>query len=231
MMSQAFAPQSDDAAGAITDYDETELATQIVAKLCHDFISPAGAMSSALDLMTDPDSADMHADALNLMQQSAARMVALVRFARVAYGAATSNQNFSSDELRTTVTDLLAGGRAAIDWQIPEGDYAKPHARILVNLAYVAVGALPTGGTATLSAERTDGHLILTTVSEGPRARLKPEAVQGLSGAELTDGLPGQWIQPHWLWRSVRGQGGTLQVSTDENRVELVARLPLSTNG
>ncbi len=231
MMSQAFAPQSDDAAGAITDYDETELATQIVAKLCHDFISPAGAMSSALDLMTDPDSADMHADALNLMQQSAARMVALVRFARVAYGAATSNQNFSSDELRTTVTDLLAGGRAAIEWQIPEGDYAKPHARILVNLAYVAVGALPTGGTATLSAERTDGHLILTTVSEGPRARLKPEAVQGLSGAELTDGLPGQWIQPHWLWRSVRGQGGTLQVSTDENRVELVARLPLSTNG
>ncbi|MDP3378771.1 MAG: histidine phosphotransferase family protein [Brevundimonas sp.] len=231
MMSQAFAPQSDAAAGAITDYDETELATQIVAKLCHDFISPAGAMSSALDLMTDPDSADMHADALNLMQQSAARMVALVRFARVAYGAATSNQNFSSDELRTTVTDLLAGGRAAIEWQIPEGDYAKPHARILVNLAYVAVGALPTGGTATLSAERTDGHLILTTVSEGPRARLKPEAVQGLSGAELTDGLPGQWIQPHWLWRSVRGQGGTLQVSTDENRVELVARLPLSTNG
>jgi len=96
MMSQAFAPQSDDATGATTDHDETELATQIVAKLCHDFISPAGAMSSALDLMTDPDSADMHADALDLMQQSAAKMVALVRYARVAYGAATSNQNFSS---------------------------------------------------------------------------------------------------------------------------------------
>jgi len=114
---------------------------------------------------------------------------------------------------------------------VPGGDYAKPHARILVNLAYVAVGALPTGGTATLSAQHADGHLVLTTLSEGPRARLKPEAVQGLSGAALTDGLPGQWIQPHWLWRSVRGQGGTLQVSTDENRVELVARLPLSTNG
>lgn len=231
MMSQAFAPQSDDTTGATTDHDETELATQIVAKLCHDFISPAGAMSSALDLMTDPDSADMHADALDLMQQSAAKMIALVRYARVAYGAATSNQNFSSDELKTTVTDLLAGGRASIDWQIPGGDYAKPHARILVNLAYVAVGALPTGGTATLSARQADGHLILTTVSEGPRARLKPEAVQGLSGAELTDGLSGQWIQPHWLWRSVRGQGGTLQVSTDENKVELVARLPLSTDG
>jgi len=231
MTSQAFAPQSDDAAGTTTDHDETGLATQIVAKLCHDFISPAGAMSSALDLMTDPDSADMHADALDRMQQSAAKMVAMVSYARVAYGAATSNQNFSGDELKTTVTDLLAGGRASIDWQIPGGDYAKPHARILVNLAYVAVGALPTGGTATLSAQRADGHLILTTVSEGPRARLKPEAVQGLSGAELTDGLPGQWIQPHWLWRSVRGQGGTLQVSTDENRVELVARLPLSTNG
>lgn len=231
MMSQAFAPQPDDATGATADHDETELATQIVAKLCHDFISPAGAMTSALDLMTDPNSADMHADALDLMQQSAARMVALVRFARVAYGAATSNQNFSSEELRTTVTDLLGSGRASIDWRIPDGDYAKPHARILVNLAYVAVGALPTGGTAMLDARRMDGDLILTTVSEGPRARLKPEAVQGLSGAELTDGLPGQWIQPHWLWRSVRGQGGTLQVSTDESRVELIVRLPLSSHG
>lgn len=231
MMSQALTATADDSAGAATDHDETELATQIIAKLCHDFISPAGVMTSALDLMTDPDSADMHADALDLMQQSAAKMVALVRYARVAYGAATSNQNFSGDELKTTVTDLLAGGRAAIDWQVPEGDYAKPHARILVNLAYVAVGALPTGGTATLGADRLDGHLVLTTVSTGPRARLKPEAVQGLSGAELTDGLPGQWIQPHWLWRSVRGQGGTLQVTTAEERVELVARLPLCTDG
>jgi histidine phosphotransferase ChpT len=231
MMSHALAPESDASASAATDHDETELATQIVAKLCHDFISPAGAMNSALDLMTDPDSADMHADALDLMQQSSAKMIALVRYARVAFGAATSNQNFSAEELQTTVTDLLAGGRATIDWQIPAGDYAKPHARILVNLAYVAVGALPTGGTATLSTSREDGHLVLTTLSEGPRARLKPEAVEGLSGADLTDGLPGQWIQPHWLWRSVRGQNGTLQVSTAENRVELVARLPLSSQG
>lgn len=226
MMSPAFAPVSETAPGTSLDHDETELATQIVAKLCHDFISPAGAMTSALDLMADPDSADMHADALDLMQQSAAKLVALVRFARVAYGAATSNQNFSDDELRATVTDLLGGGRAAIDWQVPAGDYAKPHARILVNLAYVTVAALPTGGTARLAVRQDDGEWILSGVSEGPRARLKPEAVEGLSGAGLTDGLPGQWIQPHWLWRSVRGQGGTLQVSTDEGRVEVVVRLP-----
>lgn len=226
MMSPAFAPVSETAPGTSLDHDETELTTQIVAKLCHDFISPAGAMTSALDLMADPDSADMHADALDLMQQSAAKLVALVRFARVAYGAATSNQNFSDDELRATVTDLLGGGRAAIDWQVPAGDYAKPHARILVNLAYVAVAALPTGGTARLAVRHDDGELILSGVSEGPRARLKPEAVEGLSGAGVTDGLPGQWIQPHWLWRSVRGQGGTLQVSTDEGRVEVVVRLP-----
>lgn len=114
---------------------------------------------------------------------------------------------------------------------MPEGDYAKPHARILVNLAYVAVGALPTGGTATISARQEGGALILSTVSEGSRARLKPEAIEGLSGAELSDGLPGQWIQPHWLWRSVRGQGGTLQITTEESRVELVVTLPLTTSG
>lgn len=207
---------------------DMDLATQLVGKLCHDFISPAGAMTSALDLLKDPESQDMHADALALMEQSAARMVALVRYARIAFGAAGSAQTFSTDELKTTVNALVAGGRATIEWTLPEWQLPKPHARILVNLAYLAAGALPTGGVAMIEARRDDTHLVMSARSEGPRARLKPEAAEGLTGAELTDGLAGQWIQPHWLWRSVEAERGTLKVETQTDRVEMIVRLPLT---
>ncbi|MBW8881895.1 MAG: histidine phosphotransferase, partial [Asticcacaulis sp.] len=72
------------------------LATQMVAKLCHDFISPTGAIMSGLDLLEDPSAQDMKQEALNLIATSAKKLVALVYFARVAFGAATTSEAFSA---------------------------------------------------------------------------------------------------------------------------------------
>ena len=76
--------------------DGAELAAFVAAKLCHDFISPSGAIVSGLDLMRDPTAQDMRDDALALIEQSARKMVALVHFARVAFGAATTSERFTA---------------------------------------------------------------------------------------------------------------------------------------
>jgi len=96
-----------------------------------------------------------------------------------------------------------------------------------VNLAYLTAGALPMGGVAVVTARRDGPNLLIEGVAEGARARLKPEAVTGLNGARLTEGLPGQWIQPYWLWLTVAQAGGTLTVTTEEGRVVLSARMPV----
>jgi 4-hydroxybenzoate polyprenyltransferase len=75
--------------GADLPMDGPELAALIAAKLCHDFISPSGAIMSGLDLLNDPTAQDMREDALGLITDSAKKMVALVQFCRVAFGAAT----------------------------------------------------------------------------------------------------------------------------------------------
>ncbi len=203
-----------------------ELAAFIAAKLCHDFISPAGAVMSGLDLLDDPSAQDMRDDALGLIRQSAAKMVALVHFARVAFGAATSSEQFSGAELHGLVAGLTEGGRAVLDWRVGEAAFTKIQARALINLAYLTVSALPMGGTAVVTVRREDGHLLLVGSAEGARARLKPEAVVGLRGERLTEGLAGQWIQPYWLWLTAREAGGRLDVATEEGRVALMARLP-----
>jgi histidine phosphotransferase ChpT len=218
---------SADLAAADLPVGGAELAAFIAGKLCHDFISPAGAIMSGLDLLEDPTAQDMRDDAMSLIRQSAKKMVAHVHFARVAFGAATTSEQFVSAELRGLLAKLSEGGRATLDWRIDDGQtLTKPEARILVNLAWMALGALPTGGVATITARRESDRLLLIGSAEGNRARLKPEALTGLGGQRLTEGLAGQWIQPYWLWLAVNEAGGRLDVASDEGRVGLIARIP-----
>ena len=206
--------------------DGAELAAFVAAKLCHDFISPSGAIVSGLDLMNDPSAQDMRDDALALIEQSARKMVALVHFARVAFGAATTSERFPARELESLVSGMTEGGRASLDWRIHDVEFSKPQARALVNLAYLTVGALPMGGKATIGLRMEEGRMVFEGSADGARARLKPEAVTGLAGERLNEGLAGQWIQPYWLWLTVADAGGRLDVSAEEGRVVLTAAMP-----
>lgn len=205
--------------------DGQALAALVAGKLCHDFISPAGAISSGLDLLKDPTAQDMRDDAMGLIEASAKKMVALVAFARVAFGASTSAERFSGAELGELVSGLTEGGRATLDWRADGGDYSKAQARALVNLAYLTLAALPSGGAAIITTERGE-RLKISGVAEGARARLKPEAVAGLSGRALSEGLPGQWVQPYWLWLTANDVGGSLDVEAEEGRVTLIIHMP-----
>lgn len=206
--------------------DGQALAALIAGKLCHDFISPAGAISSGLDLLKDPSAQDMRDDAMGLIEASSRKMIALVNFARVAFGAATSAERFSGAELGVLVAGLTEGGRAGLTWAVPDTTFSKPQARALVNLAYLTVAALPSGGAATVSTRIDGASLVIEGLAEGNRARLKAEATAGLAGHPLTEGLPGQWIQPYWLWLTAHDAGGALDVQTEDGRVTLTARMP-----
>lgn len=206
-----------------------DLATQLVAKLCHDFISPAGAIMSGLDLLEDPSAQDMKQEALNLISASAKKMVTLVHFARVAFGAATTSEAFSGKELNKILSDVFSTMRAELNFDIePDMLFSKPAARALLNLGLIAGNALPVGGKAHLTAVKNDDNLVLASSSAGPRARLKPEAIEGLSGLKLGDGLNGQWIQPHWLYSVVHEAGGELSFTGEPDLLSIKVRLPVS---
>ncbi|MCC5611733.1 histidine phosphotransferase [Nostoc sp. CHAB 5834] len=221
MTDTAFAAPLDD-----LPMDGPELASLIAAKLCHDFISPSGAIMSGIDLLEDPTAQDMRDDAIGLIADSARKMVALVQFCRVAFGAATTAERFTADELKALVDNVIAGGRATLDWRLEVADFGKPQARALVNLAYLTAAALPMGGEAVVTARSESGGLTLVGTAEGARARLKAEAATGLKGERLTEGLAGQWVQPYWLWLTVQQAGGRLDVEVVDGRVVLDARMP-----
>jgi histidine phosphotransferase ChpT len=150
----------------------------------------------------------MRDDALNLIGSSARKLVALVAFARVAFGASQAAETFDTRELKTLTEGVFANVRPNLDWALELDQLNKPAARALLNLAQIAASVLPTGGVARLEA-RNDGETIeLTVDAKGPRARLRPEVAKGLAGEKLEEGLSGHWVQAYYLYALLRAAGG-----------------------
>ena len=149
-----------------------ELAARLASKLCHDFISPAGAIVSGLDLLDDPTAKDMRDEAMELIAASARKLVDQLAFARVAFGASAGAAGFDCAELERLTRGVYAHVRADLEWQVATPQLPKPAAQAMVNLAQLAAGALPLGGVARLQATLgPDGHLVCA-VATGPKARL-----------------------------------------------------------
>jgi histidine phosphotransferase ChpT len=206
--------------------DAAELAAQIAARLCHDFISPASAIVSGLDLLEDPTAPDMREDAMSLITQSARKLADMLQFARVAFGASSTAETFDARELESLAQGVFAHVRPELDWKVEPAAINKPAARVIMNLAQISAGALPMGGTATLRAVEADGQVAISVEATGPRGRLKPEVLRGLQGQDRGDAVGGAWVQAYYLWLIVKGVGGHLAAETGEDKVTLAAVVP-----
>ena len=203
-----------------------ELAAALAARMCHDFISPASAIVSGVDLLDDPSAADMRDDALNLIGASARKLVSHLAFARVAFGASAAAETFDVRELQRLTQGVFDHVRPDLDWRVEVPTLDKPAARTLLNLAQIAAGALPMGGVATVSAEVRDGWTLIAVEAAGGRVRLRDEVARGLRGEPLGEGLLGHWVQAYYLSALLAEARGRVETATAEGRVVFRARSP-----
>ena len=217
---------ADGAAASPPTVAPADLAAALAARMCHDFISPASAIVSGMDLLDDPSAADMRDDALNLVSSSAKKLVDMLAFSRIAFGASAAADTFDVRELHKLVEGVFAHVRAELDWKVEATSLGKPGARALLNLAQLGAGALPMGGTARISGVVRDGAALLAVEALGARARLRPEVADGLAGRPLGEGLAGHWVQSYYLHDLLAQVGGRVEASVEDGRVLLRARAP-----
>lgn len=203
-----------------------ELAAHLAGRMCHDFISPASAIVSGLDLLEDPTAQDMRDDAMELIAASARKLTDLLLFSRVAFGASASAESFDARELEKLAQGVFGHMRADLDWQVETPSVTKPAARTLLNLAQIAGAALPTGGTARVRAVEEGASVAIAVDATGPRARLRPEVLAGLQGEGPGEGLHGHWVQARYVHLFVTDAGGRLFADAAEEKVTLAATLP-----
>lgn len=161
---------------------QAQLAALVGSRLCHDLISPIGAIQNGLELIALAGPTDLSPE-MELIQDSCESAAARIRFFRVAFGQAGEQQMMGRREIASTLAALGKGGRLQVDWT-PQEDLP----RIQVQLAFLAYlcceSALPHGGSLRVDRDSA-GWTIHAT---GPRVAADPQLWEHLNGK-----APSEW--------------------------------------
>ena len=166
-------------------------ASLLASRICHDLISPVGAINNGLEILDDESDAEMADQAMALIRSSAYSASAKLQFMRLAFGVAGNvSEMVSLDETRALADGMVANGQTKLDWQIGAQSLDKAVVKLLLNMILIGFEALPRGGILRVGVQRA-GATSLMISAEGPKARL-PEK----SAAILRDGAELSSIEP-----------------------------------
>ncbi|MDA0239600.1 MAG: histidine phosphotransferase family protein [Proteobacteria bacterium] len=121
------------------------------SRLCHDLISPVGAVSNGLEFLSDSDP-DMAADALSLVGASAKQTSDRLAFFRMAFGHGSgATKPIQQAEVQGLINGIVAEKKVSLQWACPDGDIPRPVARLILCLSLLAIETLTRGGDVTVS--------------------------------------------------------------------------------
>lgn len=206
----------------------TDLAALLCSRLCHDMLSPVGALSNGLELLADEKDPEMRRRCLELLEQSARVSTDKLKFFRLAYGAAGGfGDEVPVGEARELVAGLVAANdRLALEWAVADARLPKPAIKVLLNLAAIAVDALVRGGTLAVGAERRDGATEIAVRAAGPRVAFDGSIGKALDGSLREGELSGRTAPAHMIRLLTEGLGGGLQYALSAEALVMGAVLP-----
>jgi histidine phosphotransferase ChpT len=207
---------------------QTDLAAMLCSRLCHDMLSPVGALANGLELLADEQDPAMRARVIELLEQSARISTDKLKFFRLAFGAAGGfGEAIPIDEARSVIDALAADNkRIAINWAIAEPSLPKPAVKVLLNLAQIALDALVRGGTLDIGAERRDGAIELVARARGDRIAFDETIGRALQGDLAPGEVTSRTAAAHMIAVVAEELEGGLQYKLGDGALVLGAVLP-----
>lgn len=206
-----------------------EFASLLCSRLCHDLLSPVGALNNGIELLADETDPEMRARCLDLLGESARASANKLKFFRLAFGAAGGfADNVDAREARLAIEGLIGSdGRIELGWMVNEQTMSKSALKVLLNLVLIAADALVRGGRLDVGAERQNGALEIVVRAEGTRIVLDPELKSVLLGETAEDQIApraaGAWLVQCLI---TEGEGQVQVLDSDEGLLLLGAMLP-----
>lgn len=198
---------------------DLRVAELLASRLCHDLVSPVGAVNNGLELMAEDLDPEMLQDALALADKSAKQASATMQFFRLAYGQAGRQVDMGPAELKRMAEGYLKSQKAELAWDAdalvlngPDGG-----GKLLLNLIALAVETLQRGGT--IRASSAEDGLSIRVTGEGTNARLRDETRAAMTdGVDVTELSP-RAVQGYFSRLIARRMGGELQVQEGADAV------------
>lgn len=192
-----------------------DFASLLCSRLCHDLLSPVGALNNGLELLADETDPAMRARCMELLADSARASAAKLKFFRLAFGSAGGfGDMVDANEARNAVEGLFgASKRLEIGWLVEDERLPKAAIKVLLNLAMIAGEALVRGGRMDVGAESQNGQVEIAIQIEGPRVLLDPELRTMLVRGEASEGVTARGAAAYLVHTLARECGGGVQVS------------------
>lgn len=185
-----------------------ELAALLCSRVCHDVISPVGAITNGLEVLADDDDPEMRVHAMDLITKSAAQASAKLQFARLAFGAAGSaGAELDLGDAKAVAEGLMRSEKATLSWNVPHATIGKDYVKLLLNMILIGLAAIPRGGEVTATVEEPLTAPTLRIRSKGQAARVPEETAGFLGGRDPERFLDARAAQPYFTGLVARSLG------------------------
>ena len=207
-----------------TTLDALDLSALLSSRICHDVISPVGAIVNGLEVLEDEKDGEMRDFAFDLIRKSARHASARLQFARLAFGAAGSaGALIDLADAENVARGMFQDDKVSLAWTAPRALFPKNKVKLLLNLVMIATNAIPRGGalgvTVTGEAETASYRI----VAKGPNARIPPHAQALLAGEPEGGVVDAHGILPFYAGLVARAAGMDVAVTLDGDEVVVAA--------
>lgn len=196
--------------------DELKLAELLCSRLCHDLVSPVGAVNNGIELIEEFGEGD--GQAIKLIASSGKQASQRLQFYRVAFGQAGTKLVQPVADVRELLDGIFEGGKLAVAWD-PACTRTPPvpgWGKMLLNLISLASDSLPRGGVLGVSVTVEAGRSRLAVSASGHGCRLSDEARAALAPLAKVETLSPRGVQPFFTARLAERMGGKLEVTGPE---------------
>ena len=202
-----------------------DLAALLCSRVCHDLISPVGAIVNGLEVMEEDKNEETKTFALELIKKSAYQASAKLQFCRLAFGAAGSaGAQIDLGDAAKAARGLLEDGKTTLVWNLPPQLLAKNRVKLLLNMLLIAAGTISRGGALTVDPiSAADGIAGFTVTASGPNAKLNPAIAELIAGSPA-HAVDAHAIQPLYAGILARDCGLVLSAQGESGTVALTAR-------
>jgi histidine phosphotransferase ChpT len=203
--------------------DALELAALLCSRVCHDLISPVGAIVNGLEVLDDNPKPEDKEFALDLIRKSAKTASARLQFCRLAFGAAGSaGAQIDLGDAEKMARGHLEDAKTKIEWNPPRAYLPKNKVKLLLNMLVIAQQTIPRGGTLTVDQVGDGDTLGFRVNAAGLNARL-PQNIVALLSAEHAGNVDAHAVQPYYTRLLAQACGLTVVMAAEGEAIVVTA--------
>lgn len=202
-----------------------DLAALLCSRVCHDLISPVGAIANGLEVMEEGKDEETSKFAMDLIKKSARTASAKLQFCRIAFGAAGSaGAQIDTGDAEKVTRGLMEDEKTKVAWNLPRVLLAKNRVKLLLNMMLLAAQAIPRGGLLTVDPVGEGDTVGFKVTSTGTNAKVPHSVPPLLAGGSAEHPIDAHAIQPFYTGLLAKNCGLSVAMAAEGEAVVITAK-------